>query len=280
MSIPVLDPHSLRRQIGSRGAETILLILGSGMSDCFDPQEYRVIGRLPSVREDVKTEGHPGIVALLEDRERPVLLSLGRRHLYEGGEPEDVVRLIDWGASLGIRKLFLTNAAGGLNPRLRTGDLMLHRGYLPALFGRRRLIGNGLSGFFPVEAPPFNPAGRSLQIPGAKPFPSLAQAALSEGIALREGIYAGVTGPNYETRAEIRMLRRMGADAVGMSTITEVEGGLRRGMRPVGLSLITNVASDTERQSVTHDEVSDASSIHRNKLRRLLEAWMRVSAGE
>ncbi|MGE3800354.1 MAG: purine-nucleoside phosphorylase [Candidatus Kapaibacterium sp.] len=267
--------HLLQSALGGREEEAILLILGSGMSQSFNESEYEIIGEFPSLTEstDGKTvQGHLGVVALWSCDGIPILLSLGRRHLYEGVPLDQLTTLIRWAGSLGVRKLLLTNAAGGLNPRFSEGDCMLHRGYLPTLLGRHRSQSFGQQLYHNFHSSP------SVPVQSSALLDKFADYASSEGVRIEEGVYAGVTGPNYETVAEIRMLRRMGADAVGMSTITEVEEGIRWGMKRLGFSLITNVLSDTRRRGVSHEEVTDVAASSREHLRKLLEIGVRVLA--
>lgn len=243
---------------------SVLVVLGSGMNVCFAEGEFRVLGEW----KGKGVEGHPGLIALWEHKGNQVLLALGRRHLYEGYTPKETVALVDAAGLLGVRHLLLTNAAGGLSPLLQKGDLVLHRDYIGTLLGSRRVRGNGR------EEQNIRTVERMVS---ASPlaidcYPALHRAALEKGVAFREGVYAGVIGPSYETRAEIRMLRRMGADLVGMSTVPEVQAAARHSMRVVGFSLVTNTASDTVRVNVAHSEVTEASIVAAVSVRRAIEA--------
>lgn len=240
-----------------------LVVLGSGMSVCFSRDEFRVLGEW----RGKGVAGHPGLIALWEYEKLPVLLALGRRHLYEGYGPEETVALVDAACALGLHRLLLTNAAGGLNPLLQKGDLVLHSGYIGTLLGRYRAgVRDGRTGETGARA-----VSTVESLPTISLYPALHRKAVEKGIVFREGVYAGVIGPSYETRAEIRMLRRMGADLVGMSTVLEMEAAARYGAAAVGFSLVTNTASDTVRSNVVHSEVTEASAFAATRVRRAIE---------
>lgn len=252
----------LREGLDREGIEDIstLLILGSGMSDILRAERCTPLYE----RSAIGVEGHDGRIVLWHASTGPLLVSLGRRHLYEGSSSWDVRRVVDVAAELGARLLVTTNAAGGLNPRLSTGDLMLITDYL----------GMNLARY--IARQPLENSTNHERHPRREPFAvdlydDIERRAMEQGVALLRGVYAGVTGPSYETRAEIRMLRRMGADAVGMSTIPEVIAAADNGMRTVGLSLITNVASDVAQQVLEHVHVVQESQRAERKLRTTIE---------
>ena len=259
----------LSSRLKGRTSDAFLVILGSGMSRSFAEEEYEVIGALSNRDLD----GHPGKVGLWWHKEIPVILSLGRDHLYEGSSTEQVVSLIDCVALLGLRRLILTNAAGGLHPLLQTGDLMMQTGYLTTLAGSKRLRRGNLSYRHPEGTFVFSDRSSSLM---PHLITSVQAEALKRGVVLKEGTYAGVLGPSYETSAEIRMLRYMRGNAVGMSTITEVEAAFSNGMDVMGFSLITNVLSDTNQKVVTHDEVTEAASAAQSRIRSVIEVAINV----
>lgn len=255
-------------------ASSVLVVLGSGMNVCFAENELQVIGEWGG-RSGKGVAGHPGTLALWELNGGGVFLALGRRHLYEGYSPDETAALIDAAGRLGVRQVVLTNAAGGLNPLLQKGDLVLHSGYIGTLLGRSQVPHpikwkRALCPEVAVHA--F--AAEEVEVIEAKRRSAIHGVAAEMGIRFREGVYAGVTGPSYETRAEIRMLRRMGADLVGMSTILEVRAAARYGMETVGFSLVTNRASDTVRTQLAHDEVTEASAVAALKVRRAVEACL------
>lgn len=218
---------------------TSLLILGSGMSSIFATDELEI-----ETEEESGVPGHRGAVALWRRGDDHVLVSVGRRHLYQGWTTRDVVSIVGQAWERGARRMVVTNAAGGLNPRFSAGDLMLIDDIIPT--------------------PGSNVAGLASRSRGSNPRDTLdadlcrevEMRCTSAGVAVKRGVYAMMIGPSYETRAEIRMLRTMGADAVGMSTAPEVLAARDLGMRSIGLSMITNVATDVSHRGVlSHDEV-------------------------
>jgi purine-nucleoside phosphorylase len=180
-----------------------------------------------------------------------VLALAGRFHLYEGHSARLAgfsVRVLH---ALGAKTLFVSNAAGGVNRTFAAGDLMSIADHINLMW-RNPLEGPVEEGDerFPDMSAPYDAALRA----------TLREVALASGISLREGVYAGLLGPSYETPAEVRMLERMGADAVGMSTVPEVIVARAIGMRVVGVSCITNLASGLSLTALSHDEVIDTTT--------------------
>jgi purine-nucleoside phosphorylase len=209
-------------------------------------------------------EGHAGLLSWGHLEGIPVLFVQGRVHFYEGYSIQEVVYPVHLLHALGVRNLILTNAAGGINPLFHPGDLMLIRDHIA--FG----FANPLRG---IESRPYRRAAGS-------PYDTawseaLFSAALREGIPLREGTYLWTQGPSYETPAEIRMFRRMGADAVGMSTVPEAVQAHHYGLRVVGLSTITNLAAGLSPHPLKHEEVVAQGRAVREKLSRLLRRFLR-----
>jgi purine-nucleoside phosphorylase len=249
--------------LGDAGIEGIdaLVVLGSGMSGCFADGEL-----LPLLdRGDSAIVGHSGRIGLLERRGARALVGLGRRHCYEGYAPEEIVELVVAAASLGARSLLLTNAAGGLNPRLRAGDIVLIDGCVTIMLGRSAALDRG-----GVPAGGNTARGREIFPPSVSE--AIMAGAPERGLRLTRGVYAVVTGPSYETRAEIRMLRRLGGDVVGMSTWHEAVAGARLGMRVAGLSLITNVLTDADRVALDHGEVVEQGRAGAERMRIAIDA--------
>ena len=194
---------------------------------------------------------------------KTVLLMQGRLHLYEGHTMEEIVFPVRLMGLLGIRALVVTNAAGGVNLSYRVGDLMLMEDHIN-LMGTNPLIGPNLDCLgerFPDMSRAYSPALRAL---------AKAQADRM-GLELREGVYAGLTGPSYETPAEIRMLRILGADAVGMSTVPEVIAARHMGIEVLGISLITNMAAGVLDQTLSGEEVIAVGRERGNALQALVE---------
>jgi purine-nucleoside phosphorylase len=207
--------------------------------------------------------GHRGRLTLGEWAGRRVLLFEGRLHFYEGHSWDDVTAPVRLAASLGARVLLLTNAAGGIHDALGPGSLMAVRDHVewtrPYCW---RLPGPGALG--PPRPPPYSP--RLLGLLGA--------AASSAGVELRPGVYAMVTGPSYETPAEIRALRAWGADAVGMSTAREARAGCDAGLECAAVSCVTNRAAGLGGGPLSHEEVLTTAAAQGDRLAGLLEEFL------
>jgi purine-nucleoside phosphorylase len=210
--------------------------------------------------------GHGGelVAGLIEGV--PVLLQSGRFHLYEGHEPQTVALPVRIFADLGIRVLIVTNAAGGLRPGFRPPVLMLITDQVN-LAWRNPLAGPLMAGEqrFPDMSHPFDPGLRT----------TAREVALEARIPLEEGVYAGLLGPQYETPAEIRMYQRLGADAVGMSTVSEVIVAGARGMRVLGFSTITNLGTGMTAAKLSHEEVLVAGKQVADQLEVLVRGVLR-----
>jgi purine-nucleoside phosphorylase len=199
-----------------------------------------------------------------------VLLQSGRYHFYEGHPAQVVVAPIRLAARLGVRIVILTNAAGGINPELSPGSIMLledHQNHQ----GRSPLAGPVMEGEdrFPDLSAPFDVELQKLAM----------EAARRARIRLLRGTYAAVLGPSYETPAEIRYLRRLGADAVGMSTVPEAIVALALGLRVVGFSLITNRAAGLSRETLDHADVLAIGSEAGPRLQRLVKVLVEELPG-
>lgn len=245
------------------------LILGSGLNALAD--EVRDADRIayadiphflrPSV------EGHAGQLVLGQLSGHEVAILQGRVHAYEGHTQQEVTLPLRVLIELGIETLIVTNAAGGLNPTFRAGDLMLitdHIG-LMAMTGNNPLWGPNdpsLGPRFPALNKAYDPALRRLAV----------KVAAGLGIELRQGVYVGLGGPAFETPAEVRFLRLIGGDATGMSTVPEVLVARHAGLRVLGLSGITNVAIDDpdSAEEANHEEVLAAGKTIGPKLMALL----------
>ena len=193
--------------------------------------------------------GHAGrlVVGRLEGRRVAVLQ--GRAHAYESGDPRAMKPVIDTLAELGVPRLVLTNAAGSLKPDMPPGSIMVVEDHI-ALFGPNPLIGEAGDGrFVPMNAA-YDPALRT----------AIAHGAARRRVALFEGVYAWVTGPSFETPAEIRALRTLGADAVGMSTVPEVILARHAGLTVAALSIITNLAAGLSTEAPSHAETKAVAS--------------------
>jgi purine-nucleoside phosphorylase len=212
-------------------------------------------------------EGHAGRLILGRLEERPVVVMQGRVHFYEGYTIQDVVFPLRVMRALGAGVLLVSNAAGGINRNFRRGDLMIIADHIHFM-GTNPLIGPNdpaLGPRFPDMSQAYDPE-----------FIEVAErAALAEGIPVRKGVYVGVHGPSYETPAELRMLGRWGADAVGMSTTSEVIAARHMGMRVLGLTAITDMATGEQMLAVSHEEVIATAREIEPKFIRLVRRIMR-----
>jgi purine-nucleoside phosphorylase len=241
-----------------------MIISGSGLAvDLGDPGEHsRPMGDfLPFLPGHV--EGHPHTFDLLAaDSERPVLYQRGRLHSYQGYDGHQTAFSVRLGALLGVKTVVLSNASGGLYEGVRAGDLMLIKDHI-------NLIGlNPLRGELPPSWGPHFPDLSSAYDPELRRVAREEAAEL--GMALGEGVYAAVAGPSYETPAEVSMLRTMGADLVGMSTVLEVIAARHMGLRCLCFSLVSNPAAGMIAEPLVHTEVLAAAQEASGRLRELL----------
>ncbi len=220
---------------GGAGFPTTALMLGTGLGSVADVVTHEVVVSYDKIPHfPVSTvEGHQGRLVVGHLDRIPVVVLQGRFHLYEGYAAHEIAFPIRLLKSLGVNRLIISNAAGGLNPLFELGDLMLIVDHLN-LTGRNPLVGPNLE----IWGPRFP----DMTEPYSKRLRAMAKAvAREERIPLREGVYAGVLGPSMETAAETRMLRVLGADAVGMSTVMEVIAAVHLGIEVLAFSVITNV---------------------------------------
>jgi purine-nucleoside phosphorylase len=239
---------AVRKRIGGT-APRVGVVLGSGLGAFADALEGVVkipYGDLPHMATPA-VAGHPGNLCFGRVADVPVVCMQGRVHLYEGHSVDRVVQGVRVMARVGVRCVLLTNAAGGLVPTWSPGDLMVITDHIN-LTGTSPLVGlndDGVGPRFPDMSAAYDSALRE----------ALLGVAQNAGVALRQGVYAAMLGPQYETPAEIRMLRALGADAVGMSTVSEVIALRHMGVRVGGLSCITNLAAGVGAGPLDHAEV-------------------------
>jgi purine-nucleoside phosphorylase len=268
----------LGRQLGpclgdlSRQKKLLGLILGSGLGAFADSFQNRIVipfSDLPHFPSPTVL-GHSGNLVAGYAEGVPVVAVQGRVHLYEGYSIEEVAipaRVLGY---LGIRRLVVTNAAGGINPVFHPGDLMLITDHIN-MMGTNPLIGPNMDEVgprFPDMSEAYDAGMRDIALEAAK----------REKITLRQGVYLGLPGPSYETPAEIRMCRILGADAVGMSTIPEVIIANHMGMPVLGLSCITNMAAGMLPRQLTHKEVMDTADRTSGKFQSLLRTILSILA--
>ncbi|MFO1488151.1 MAG: purine-nucleoside phosphorylase [Verrucomicrobiota bacterium] len=230
----------------------LAIVLGSGFHHVL--RETAVTKRIPYAKipgfASTRVEGHAGECVFGTLGETPVILLSGRVHYYEGRSLEQVTFAIRTLAALGVRDVLLTNAAGGINAKFHPGDFMVITDHI------------NFMGVNPLRGP---------KLPGLRQFVDLTdtydagmrrllrRAATVSRMKLRAGVYLAVSGPSYETPAEIRAFRRLGADAVGMSTVPEAIAARQCGLRVAGLSCITNLAAGMSRGKISHHEVLETA---------------------
>ena len=249
---------------------TVAVVLGSGLGHVAERVQDAVripYGVIPGFHVPTVV-GHKGELVAGRMADRDVIIQSGRFHMYEGHSADEAVLPVRLFASLGVDTLVVTNAAGGINRNYGPGTIMLIRDHLN-LTGRTPLLGAAL--------------------PGEERFPDMTVAydaglrdrarglAGSLGMPLEEGVYAGLLGPSYETPAEVAYLERIGADAVGMSTVMEVIAARARGMRVAGFSTVTNAAAGYSGTPLSHAEVMEVAAQVGERLGVLIEGV--VAAG-
>ncbi|MEH7109090.1 MULTISPECIES: purine-nucleoside phosphorylase [Bacillaceae] len=238
---------------------TIGMILGSGLGSIADDIENPVRIPYSEIPHFAKSEaiGHANELVIGQLKGKTVAAMKGRFHYYEGYSLDDVTFPVRVMKALGIENLLITNACGAVNKSFSPGDLMLITDHLN-LVGTNPLIGpnnDELGTRFPDLSQAYNPHLRSIAEKVAK----------EQNISLQQGVYAWWSGPTYETPAEIRMIRTLGADAVGMSTVPEVIVATHSGMKVLGISCLTNMASGILDQPLNHDEVIEVAGKVRAK---------------
>ena len=242
----------------------IALILGSGLGDF--AEKIKVVKTIDY--SDIKgfpvstVKGHKGRFVFGYIENVPIVCMQGRIHYYEGYEMEDVVLPVRLMKMMGANTLVLTNAAGGINPDFKAGDLML--------------ITDHISSFVPSAL-----RGKNLELLGTR-FPDMSNVydlklqnimidtAKEQGIDLKKGVYLQASGPNFETPAEIKMFGSLGAGAVGMSTACEAMAAVHAGMKVAGISLITNMAAGISCEPLSHQEVTETANKASDKFTKLL----------
>lgn len=242
------------------------LILGSGLGSFADDLKDPLCiptAEIPHYASST-VEGHSGQLVLGGLGSKAIAAFRGRVHYYEGYPIEQVTLGVRLFRQLGVRILIVTNAAGGVNLYFKPGDLMIMTGHVNMFFDNP-LRGPNVEAWgprFPDMCEEYDP-----DLAGQAEF-----IAREMGIPVRRGVYWGSSGPTYETRAEVRMIARCGADAVGMSTVPETIVAKHCGMRVLGISCITNKATGLSLNRLSHDEVTETAGLVREKFQRLLHA--------
>lgn len=242
----------------------VSMILGSGLSESMstlvDVDAQFNWGRVPNFPEP-SVEGHEGKFISGEIEGTPVLIQQGRLHWYEGLSWDDVIYPVRTHDDLGVEKLFMTNAAGGVNKNFSPGDLCLITDHI------------NFSGDNPLRGPnqeEFGPRFPDMSHAYPEALRKTArEVAEGMGIELKQGVYAMTSGPSYETPAEISGLRTLGADLVGMSTVPETIAANHSGMEVLAISLVTNKAAGLQ-EELSHEEVLEVTEKTNQKLGRLI----------
>ncbi len=259
-------PAAARIQKLTKLRPRLAMVLGSGFHTVRSALaiEGRIsYGQLPGFPPP-GISGHAGELLVAKLAGTPVIVLSGRAHFYEGHPMSRVTFAVRVLAACGIETLLLTNAAGGVNPAFHVGDFM-------AITDHINFMGvNPLRGAAEPDLPRFVDLSCAYDA-GLRRL--LAQSARARGLKLRSGVYLAVCGPSYETPAEIRAFRRLGADAVGMSTVPEVILARQCGIRVAGLSCITNLAAGLGRKPLSHQEVLETAERVGKTAARLLETF-------
>ena len=264
--------YAAAQYIKERFPETpeIGLILGSGLGDYADTLDDAI--RIPY--SDIpnfsvpSVPGHSGAMVFGRKAGKAVLILQGRIHYYEGLSQQEITLPVRVLAAMGVKTLVLTNACGGVNLEFQPGDLMLISDHIN-FSGANPLIGANLDAFgprFPDMSDLYTASVRK----------AIREKAAEAGIALREGVYAMYSGPNYETPAEIRMFRILGADTVGMSTVPEALIAGQCGMQVVGISCITNMAAGVLPVKLSHAEVIETADRVHDVFQKLIDLILTV----
>jgi purine-nucleoside phosphorylase len=278
---PVLPTHDLERRVADAVAAIraraalvprVGLTLGSGLGgvvDAIPGAEVFATRELP--HWPVSTvHGHSGRLALGTWAGVPVVVLAGRSHRYEGYPLDRVTFAVRVMRALGARTLVFTNAVGAIHPELRPGDLMLATGHLNFI---------GKRGLFTREELAERRAGRAVADPYAPRLRAALLAAAAEaGVKLHQGVLMGGHGPTYETAAEVRMARALGADAACMSTVHEVTLAAELGGEAASLSCVTNRATGLSETPLTHAEVTEVADRVAGALRAVLERFLHSEA--
>jgi purine-nucleoside phosphorylase len=248
------------------------MILGSGLNGLADSVQNPVhipYSDLPNFPVST-VHGHVGRFVIGELEGKPVIVMQGRIHYYEGYTMGEITLPVRVMHRLGVHSLFVTNAAGGVNAEFAPGDVMLITDQLNLM---------GMSGLNPLMGPNLDEIGPrfpDMSQPYDREYCNLARKVAAENkLILREGVYAGLSGPSFESPADLRFLRLAGADAVGMSTVPEVIVARHGGMRALGLSGISNKANLDGSTITTHDEVIEAGKIITPKIETIVRGVLR-----
>ena len=269
-SIRIKNAISLIRSKTSMSPR-IGVILGSGLGDLASnvvdatSVYYHEIPEYP-----VSTvKGHEGVFVIGLYNNTPIVALRGRLHFYEGYTPQEITMSVRIMRELGVETLIITNACGGINLSFSPGDFILISDHINYT-GVNPLIGPNLEEYGPRFPDVSDIYTKSLRT-------QLSKTALAEGISTKEGVYIGYSGPNYETAAEIRFFRDIGADIVGMSTVHEALVASHCGMKIIGISCVTNMATGVLDKKLSHDEVVEIANKVKPEFTKLMDIAIRVA---
>ncbi|NMC71883.1 MAG: purine-nucleoside phosphorylase [Myxococcales bacterium] len=269
----VEEAEAILRKTGKPAPE-VAVVLGSGLGPVADAVRDPVavpFTDLPCLPAPT-VPGHAGRVLLGRLAERDAVVFQGRVHLYEGHPHAQVIVPVVLARRLGARLLIVTNAAGSVRPDLRPGSFVLLTDHIDLAEADPTGAHDGL-----LDGPKFTPLNACY----APAWRARARAAAARlGLAVREGVYAMMRGPAYETPAEIRMLRLLGADVVGMSTVPEVIAARNLGLDVLGITTVTNLAAGVEGATPSHEEVAQIARDAGPQLARWLEATLAAESGQ
>lgn len=246
----------------------VLVTLGSGLGNFISEMKVEIeipFADIPGFKT-ATVQGHPGKVLIGQVSKSRVAFLQGRLHFYEGYSMQEVVFPFRVLGLCGTEIFFLTNASGGVHSEMKPGQLLLLKDHIN-LMGSNPLIGRN----FPDFGPRFPDM---TEVYDKKLRQCLIQIAEKYKIPLRQGVYAGVHGPSYETPAEVEMLKRLGADVIGMSTIPEAIALKHMGKKVVGLSCVTNLAAGVGPGVLNHDEVLDTAKLSQGSISHLVKEFV------
>jgi len=262
----------IKEKVKSEGFELpgVLITLGSGLGSFAENSEKIVTLPYSDIPDfpNSTVSGHAGRLILARDKRtgKTFWIMQGRVHYYEGYSMNEVVFPLRVLILLGIKKFIVTNAAGGVNRNFEAGDLMIIRDHINGM-GSNPLIGRNIEEFgtrFPDMSSAYSrKLGMLLQKVG-----------IEEGITMKEGVYMALSGPTFETPAEVRMVNALGADAVGMSTVPEVIAAKHAGIEVAGVSFISNKAAGLSSGPLTHEEVSENAALVEKRFGALMERFI------
>lgn len=246
-------------------APKIALILGSGLGELAEELEDKIKIKTSDIPNypSPTVEGHAGNLVFGKLHGLNLIGFQGRIHFYESGQIENVIYPVLVAYELGVRILIVTNAAGGLNKNFKPGDLMVIADHINFMFlNPLKIFSPSINRF---NKPAYDEQLRKIAL----------ITGIELGLPIREGVYCGVRGPNYETPSEVQMLRRIGSDAVGMSTVPEVIVANYLGIRVLGISCITNYAAGISTTKLSHEEVTEVAQKVKNEFSLLIKETIR-----